>query len=463
MTSYREVVRRVLPAVVSIESRVKPKKVEPQAQRPRRPQPRDLPPGVPEEFRRFFEGMQDRDDGQMPPETNLGFGSGFIVDASGLIVTNNHVIDGADQVEVTLTDGRKFTSEDIKGDSRTDVAVVRIKASGPLPYLAFGDSTAMEIGDRVLAVGAPFGLSGSVTHGIISAKGRDIGLNRRQADDLIQTDAPINPGNSGGPLVNLAGQVIGINSAIKSRSGAWAGIGLAIAGNQAQFVSRQLATNGAVKRGYLGIEGVRDLSPEAAARYGLKDNHAVLIARVIPNTPASKSGLKPEDAIVRVDGTEVRDLRELQRVVAGLPINKPVELEVIREGQPKSLRLTIEEEPTDYGKAQNRPARVPRDASTVPVPRAGLELTDLTPDRAEALGVTQSGGAVIVRTEAGSPATDAGLARGQVIVKVDRQPVTSADAAKTALERSDPEKGALVQVLSPQGGMEVVVVKVAKN
>src|SRR5262245_45794659 len=465
LTSYREVVRRVLPAVVSIESKSKPKKTDLQSQPRQRGQQRDLPPGVPEEFRRFFEGMQDRDGLQVPPDGNLGFGSGFIVDPQGVILTNNHVVEGADQVEITLTDGRKFTSENIKGDQRTDIAIIRIKADGPLPFLPFGDSNAMEIGDRVLAVGAPFGLAGSVTHGIISAKGRDIGLSRRQADDLLQTDAPINPGNSGGPLVNLAGQVIGVNSAIKSRSGAWAGIGMAVSGNQARFVMQQLTTNGVVKRGYLGIEGARELAPAAAERYGLKNGHGVLISRVFPNTPASKSGLKPEDAIVGIAGKPVRDLRELQRVVANLPLNKPVDLDVVRDGQPKTLKLTIEEEPSDYGRSRTgQGIRVPRDAGTVSVQRAGLLLTDLTEERADSLGLSQKGGAVILGVEGGSTAAEAGLVRGQIIVKVDRQPVTTAEGAKDALEKSDPEKGALVHAYSPQGGgMEIVVVKVPRS
>jgi serine protease Do len=463
LTSYRDVVRRVLPAVVSIESKAKPKKVDVQSsQRPRNPQ-RDLPPGVPEEFRRFFDGMQDRDfQYQVPPDGNLGFGSGFIVDPQGVILTNFHVVDGADQVEVTLTDGRKFTSENIKSDQRTDLAIVRIKADGPLPFLPFGDSNAMEIGDRVLAVGAPFGLSGSVTHGIISAKGRDLKLNRY--DDFLQTDAPINPGNSGGPLVDLAGRVVGVNSVIKSRSGGFQGVGMAISSNLASSVMRQLQTNGVVKRGYLGIEGVSEVSSAAAERYGLKNGHGVLISRVFPNSPASKSGLKPEDAIVAISGKQVHDLRELQRVVASLPLNKPVDLEVVRDGQPKTLKLTIEEEPADYGKGQQgRGIRVPRDAGTVSVPRAGLTLTDLTEDRADALGLAQKGGAVILGVESGSPAAEAGLVRGQVIAKVDRHAVTTAEAAKDALEKSDPEKGALVHAFSAQGGTEIVVVKVPRS
>src|SRR5262249_5097508 len=250
---------------------------------------------------------------ELPPEANVGFGSGFLVDASGIILTNNEVVDGADQVEVALTDGRKFTSSDIKTDRNTDLAIVRIKADKPLPYLRFGDSSQAEIGDRVLAVGAPFGLTGSVTHGIISAKGRDLSLNRH--DDFLQTDAAISPGNSGGPLVNLAGEVIGINSAIKSRTGGFQGVGMAIASNMARNVVQELQKNGTVRRAYLGIEMAQEASPEVAERYGIKDHQGVIVARVVGDSPAAKAGLRADDVIVAINGQTVSDSRALVRVV----------------------------------------------------------------------------------------------------------------------------------------------------
>ena len=243
LTSYRGIVERVLPAVVSIEARSKATKVRQSLpKRNIRPDGRPLPEEfrrqIPEEFRRYFdEKGQPFDDTPEGPSPKLGFGSGFIVDPKGVILTNNHVVDGADQVTVELQDGRKFTSKDIKTDRKTDLAIVRIEiaTASRCPFLELGDSEQMEIGDRVLAVGAPFGLTGSVTHGIISAKGRN-GLNMNMYEDFLQTDAAINPGNSGGPLVNLEGKVVGINSAIKSRSGGFQGVGLAIASNLAKNV-----------------------------------------------------------------------------------------------------------------------------------------------------------------------------------------------------------------------------------
>jgi len=257
LSSYRDIVKKVLPAVVSIESRTKVARTR----QPRRAQPFDdqqLPP----ELRRFFEGMprvqprdQEDDEDDSGPG-RVGFGSGFIVDPKGVILTNFHVVDGADQVEVQLLDGRKFVSKDIKTDPKSDLAIVRIQPKGTLPFLELGDSDAMEIGDRVLAVGAPFGLTGTVTHGIISAKGRSLRMNLYE--DFLQTDAPINPGNSGGPLVNLEGQVIAINSAIKSRSGGFQGVGMAIASNLAKNIMGQLLKDGVVRRGYLGVQ-IRDI------------------------------------------------------------------------------------------------------------------------------------------------------------------------------------------------------------
>jgi serine protease Do len=456
-TSYRDVVKQVLPAVVSIESKAKPRR--PDVAAPRRPRPRLDNQDIPEEFRRFFEQFEQFDRGQdaLPPELNLGFGSGFIVDPSGVILTNYHVVDGADQVEVTLTDGRKFTSSDIKSDRFTDLAIVRIKSDAALPTLRFGDSSQMEIGDRVLAVGAPFGLTGSVTHGIISAKGRDLKLNRY--DDFLQTDAAINPGNSGGPLINMAGEVIGVNSAIKSRTGGFQGVGMAIASNMARNIVNQLRTQGEVRRGYLGVEMALDVTPEVAERLGMKNGQGVVVSRVVENSPAEKAGLKPDDVILSLNGQSVRDNRNLVRVVGGLPIGQAVKVEVLRDGRPQTLSLTLEQQPANYGERRLPSLRVPRDAETVSVERAGLELTDLSADRAAAFGL-KDGGALVLRVEPGSVAAEAGVARGLVIAKVDRKDVASAEAAKEALERSDPEKGALVHLRSVDGGTAIVLLKV---
>ncbi len=456
ITSYRGVVKHVLPAVVSIEGRVKKVKAD-------RPTPRRRPsiddPRIPEEFRKFFE-----DFGQAPLEQpdetpSLGFGSGFIVDAKGVILTNYHVVAGADEVEVQLKDGRKFRSHDIKGDRKTDLAIVRIKADTPLPYLEMGDSDAMEIGDRVLAVGAPFGLTGTVTAGIVSSKGRnDQHIN--MYEDFIQTDAAINPGNSGGPLVNLAGQVIGINSVIKSRSGGWQGIGFAISSNLAKNVMQSLIKNGVVHRGYLGVQ-ISDLSPEVASRLDVKDQHGVLVSNVFDNSPAAKAGLKAGDVITSVGNKPIKNGQELQRLVAMLPLHKAVDMVVVRDGKSKVLPVTIEEQPNDFGTAKLSRQRPQREQSdSVSLGKSGISVKDVSGDEAEQLGYKgTTTGALITRVSPDSPAADAGLSRGMLITQVDKHPVKSAQDAQHWVEKGSLQKGLLLRVQSPQGGTRYVIVK----
>ncbi len=467
LTSYRDVVRQVLPAVVSIESKLKPqaRRQETANNTPRRRPRAQAPdfPGLPEDFRRFFEEMerqQEEQGPQGPSERNLGFGSGFLIDPAGVILTNFHVVHGADAVEVTLQDGRKFTSSDFKSDESTDLAIVRIKADGALPALRFGDSSRMQIGDRVLAVGAPFGLTGTVTHGIISATGRDIGLNRY--DDFLQTDAAINPGNSGGPLVNLAGEVIGVNSAIKSRSGGFQGIGLAISSNLARSIVSQLQTRGSVQRGYLGVEMAQDVAPAVAERLGMKNGQGVVVAAVRDSSPAAKAGLKVDDVIVGINGQPVHDNRGLVRAIGNLPVGKPVDVEVLRDGQTKKLSVTLEAMPQDYfsSRRPGQSRRLPREPESVSVKDFGLSLTDLSGDRAEGYGVR--GGALIVKVDPDSAAADAGLSRGQVITKVDRKEVATADEAKEALEKGNRDKGVLVHVRTIDGATHIVLLKAAK-
>jgi len=450
LTSYRDVVKQVLPAVVSIEAKAKPRAAQPSSQRRGS---RQLPPGIPDDMRRFFD---ERNFDNVPPDGNLGLGSGFIIDRSGVILTNNHVVDGADSAEITLTDGRKFTSREIKTDPNTDLAIVRITSESPLPALRFGDSSQMEIGDRVLAVGAPFGLTGSVTHGIISAKGRDLGLNRY--DDFLQTDAPINPGNSGGPLVNLAGEVIGVNSAIKSRSGGFQGVGLAIASNMARDIVQQLQKDGSVKRGYLGISMAQEVSPEVAERLGMKAGQGVVVADVTDKAPAAKAGLQPDDVITSVNGQSVSDNHGLIRVVGSLPIGKAVEVSILRDGKPQKLTLTLEPAPKNYGDSQQRPSAIQfgRGLETVRVPKFGLELADLTAERAKEFGLNGDA-ALIARVEQGGPAAEAGIVRGLAITKVERKDVHSAEEAKDALERADPQKGALVHVRALNTGAAAIL------
>ncbi len=457
LTSYRDVVKRVLPAVVSVESHFKPKKV---TQRPANPGNRfELPDQVPEEFRKFFEEFQRRQL-EAPEETPRGgFGSGFVVDPKGVILTNYHVVAGADSVEVQLKDGRKFTSSDIHADRKTDLAIIRIHVSGSLPYLELGDSDAMDIGDRVLAVGAPFGLTGSVTAGIVSAKGRDR-LNVNMYEDFIQTDAAINPGNSGGPLVNLEGRVIGINSAIKSRTGTWNGVGLAISSNLAKNVMQALEKGGVVHRGYLGI-GIGELTPEVAAQLGIPNNQGVVVRSVFEGSPAAKAGIQPGDIITAVGGKPIRQGRELQLLVAGLPLHRPVELTVVRDGKSREMPVTIEEQPETYGTVQLPNVRTPQqEGEAVHLEKVGLEVKDLSAEAASQLGYKEgAAGVLISKVDPDSIAARAGLARGILITKVNQHEVRSAAALRTAIEKGSLEKGILLQVQAPLGGTNYVVLK----
>jgi serine protease Do len=369
-------------------------------------------------------------------------------------------VDGAEQVIVELRDGRKFVSKEIKTDPKTDLAIVRIEAKGPLPYLELGDSAAMEIGDRVLAVGAPFGLTGTVTQGIISAKGRSLHMN--MYEDFLQTDAAINPGNSGGPLVNLEGKVIGINAAIKSRSGGFQGIGLAVASNMARNVMDQLLQNGVVRRGYLGVQIKDVIDPEVAGRLGLKEGESgVLVTRVFEKTPGAKAGLKDGDVIQSLDGKTIKDGHELQTVVASLPLGKPVEVAVLRDGKPQKLSVTIEEQPRDYGTTRVPLRRAPEnEADSVEVDKIGVEVSDLTPETAEQLGYPDNTrGVLITKVDSDGLAAAGGLRRGMVIAKVNKKPVTSAKALKEALAAASLDKGVLLQVQSPQGGTNYVLLK----
>jgi serine protease Do len=307
LTSYRGIVKQVLPAVVSIDSR---------ARDPRR------------------EGEEARQ----------GFGSGVIVDPRGTILTNHHVVEGADEVTVQLKDGRKLVSREFKSDPKSDLAIIRLKVTERMPFLELGDSDAMEIGDRVLAVGAPFGLTGSVTHGIISGKGRSLKLN--MYEDFLQTDAAINPGNSGGPLISLDGKVIGITTAIKSRTGGFQGVGLAISSNLARDIMRKLDRDGVVRRGYLGVQ-MRDLDdPALVERLGLpRGQQGVVVSRVLENGPAGKAGIRQGDVITSIAGKVILDGRVVQRVVADLAVGRPVPVNFIRDGRLRMVEVTIEEQP----------------------------------------------------------------------------------------------------------------------
>ncbi|MCI0458699.1 MAG: Do family serine endopeptidase [Gemmataceae bacterium] len=460
LTSYRDIIKKVLPAVVSIDAKPAAAKApaRPQPGNPR--QPRFNDPNVPEEFRRFFEEF-GRSPLDLTPEElpRMAFGSGFVVDPSGIVLTNFHVVAGAAEVVVQLQDGRKFTSSDIKGDRKTDLAIVRLTGAKDLPWLDLGDSESMEMGDRVLAVGAPFGLAGSVTHGIISAKGRN-GLNLTMYEDFLQTDAAINPGNSGGPLINLEGKVVGINTAIKSRSGGFQGVGLAVSSNLARNIMKALIKDGVVRRGYLGVQ-IRELEAAVAKRLGVPEGVGVVVGDVFEGTPAAKGGLQAGDVITSIAGKQLKDGRALQTIVAGLPLNKATAVTVFRDGKQQELAITIEEQPEEFGTTR-APAPRPQGQKqeALGVEKVGLEVSDLTDEAARELGYQANiKGALIARVEQGSVASAAGLRRGMLILRVDREAVASAAQAREALNRASLQRGILLQVRSPQGGTNFVLLQ----
>lgn len=459
LTSYRDIVKQVLPAVVSIEARAKPRVKMMNQPRGRRGQLDDSQ--IPEEFRRFF----DQFGGQIPFQEfsedgpRSGFGSGFIVDPKGVILTNYHVVAGADTVQVTLADGRKLESKDVKFDRKTDLAIVRLEGKGTFPYLELGDSEQSEIGDRVLAVGAPFGLTGTVTHGIVSHKGRN-GLNMNLYEDFIQTDAAINPGNSGGPLVGLDGRVIGINSAIKSRSGGFQGVGLAISSNMAKSVMKQLLESGVVQRGYLGVV-VKPVPADVASRLGVQDGQGAVVSRVYDGSPAAKAGVQSGDVIVSANGKPIKDAQALVQLVLTLPLGKPTDLAIVRDGKQETLKVTIEEQPEDYGLARATELPQPRSQrDSIIMDKVGVAVSDLTPDMARQFGFgAKVKGALVTEVDRDTPAYSSGLRRGMLVTKVDKTPVQSAEEFRTHVENGSLAKGMMLQVQTSDGNTDFLMLK----
>jgi serine protease Do len=354
-------------------------------------------------FDRFFGDQLPRDFKQE------SLGSGFIIDANGYILTNNHVVEKTDEIKVRLADDREFKATIVGKDPKTDLALIRIKADGPLKPLPLGDSDKLEVGDWVVAIGNPFGLGNTVTAGIVSAKYRHIGTG--SYDNFIQTDASINPGNSGGPLLNTDGEVIGINSAIFSQSGGSIGIGFAIPVNMARDLLPQLK-KGEVIRGWLGVM-IQHITPALAEKLGLENDRGALVADVAPGSPAEKGGIKRGDVIISFDGKTVREMNELPYLVATTPVNKDVEVVVVRNGKKRFLRVTIgklNEEKTAVAQHEEKPS-------------LGMTVENLTPRLAEDLDLKEEQGLVIVKVESGGPAAEAGLKAGDLILEVDRKPV----------------------------------------
>ncbi len=376
--------------------------------------------------------MLDPFDSFAGPRRSLG--SGFVFDEQGYIITNAHVVEDATKIVVRLHDEREIEAKIIGSDAKTDIAVIRIEGAENLVPVSLGDSESLKVGEWVLAIGNPFGLDHTLTAGIVSAKGRRISR-RNPYDDFIQTDAAINPGNSGGPLVNLAGQVIGINSAIFSSGGGNIGIGFAIPINMAREIVPQLKADGHVTRGWLGVK-IQPVDADIAASLGLSEPKGALVAEVFQDSPASKAGVQVGDVITSFDDTEVAKSADLPALVASTPIGKEVPLVVMRGGDRITMQVEI--------------AKLEEEAeASKPVRAAALGLTvqDLTPDIAEQLGLEKDAkGVVVTSVLKASPAMQAGLEPGDLIVSVANKPVENAEQFRTMLEQATPERGLLVLI-----------------
>jgi serine protease Do len=451
-TSFAPVVKQVAASVVKVEITTKSKTV---------PMPQ-MPFGNDELFRRFFgqqfngqqqfnPGEQEQGQGRtMRTPREHGLGSGVIVSKDGYILTNNHVVEEADTIKVTLNDGREFTAKVIGRDPKTDVAVVKVDAKN-LPFITIADSDKIEIGDLCLAIGNPFGIGQTVTMGIVSAKSRgNLGMGT-DYEDFIQTDAAINPGNSGGALVDAEGRLIGINTAILSRSGGYQGIGFAVPVNMARSVMESLITNGKVVRGYLGV-GIQDVTPALAQEFKLPEGHGALVADVMPHSPADRAGLKSGDVIVDFNRKPVTDSRHLKLQVAETTPGATVPVEIIRDGREKTLTVSVKELPGSEQEANaNDSSKNANDTLN------GVTVSDLDENARGQLKLPQNvKGAVVTDVDQNSAAYEAGLRPGDVVEEINRTSVNNAeDAVKLTTNVKD--KVVLLKIWSKGGSRFVVV------
>lgn len=402
-------------------------------------------------FERFFGPQFRNQDPHQQRRKQQGAGSGFIIDKEGHILTNNHVVENADKITVTLSDNTEVEAELIGTDPKSDVALIKVDAGYDLPVIEFGNSDDLEVGEWVIAIGNPFGLSQTVTVGVVSAKGRSrVGIN--EYENFIQTDAAINPGNSGGPLLNIDGQVIGINSALYSRTGGYMGIGFAIPINMAKFIKEQLLNNGKVTRGYLGV-GIQDVDENLAESFGLEKAGGVLITDVQDDTPAAKAGIKSQDIIVKLGDTTIKDTQDLRNRVAETIPGSTIVLQVVRDGKQKDLKVIIGEQPDDFG-------AVAHGGSTAnPLSPFGLAVQELTPDLAEQLGYKDRKGLVISEVAPGSPASEIGLKPGLLIEEVQKVRVESLKDLKRIMEQTEDVDRVLLRIRSGQNSQYIVLKK----
>jgi len=424
-TSYADVVDKTSPAVVRIEADHKAK-----------PQAQQQTPFGEDFFRQFGLPSPQQPRAQGPPPVERGLGSGVIVSADGTILTNNHVVEGADKITVQIGNNKTFEAKIVGTDRPSDLAVIKIEAQN-MPYLTLGNSDQVRVGDIVLAIGNPLGIGQTVTGGIISAKGRRTGLSDGSFEDFLQTDAPINRGNSGGALVNLNGELIGINSQILSPGGAAGGnisIGFSIPSNMAKSVMEQLLKDGKVHRGMLGIN-IQNITQDMAEALDLKDTSGVLVGGVRTGSSAEKAGLKAEDVITAINGEKIEDSNVLRNKVAGTPPGTDIKLTIMRDGKEQELTAKLDEFDTETAKkSDSGDGDGKGEEKSGESGKLGLSLQPLTPSIAKELELPAgTEGMVITEVDPGGVSAEAGLARGDVILKINRKPVKSAEDVQTAL------------------------------
>ena len=422
-----------------------------------------VPPGSP--FEEFFDEFFDRDDedekdNDRPRRVN-SLGSGFVISEDGIIITNNHVIAKADEIVANFNDGTKLPAELIGFDEKTDVAVLRVKPQKPLTAVSFGDSESLRVGDWVLAIGNPFGLGGTVTAGIVSARNRDI--NAGPYDSFIQTDASINRGNSGGPLFDMDGNVVGINTAIISPSGGSIGIGFAVPANIAKNVIDQLIEYGETRRGWLGVR-IQTVTDDIAESLGMDEAAGALVAGVSDGGPAADGGIETGDVILEFDDKPVSEMRDLPRIVADTKIGKEVDVKIVRKGEEQTVKITVgrleegEKVASLEDGMEDEPEAQPESTT---VSALGLDLSDLSDelrDRYEVDGSVE--GAVVVEVDPSGPAAERQIRAGDVIVEVAQEKVASAEQVSDVLEdlKGKGRKSALLLIANPAGELRFVVV-----
>ncbi len=432
------------PAVVNVRIKAHAKKADFRSKQPF-PFPKNFPGQDQDLYKHFGDKMP-----QTPDSFRRGgMGSGFIIDEEGYVLTNHHVVDGAGKIIVTLHDNTEYEADLIGSDPKTDVALIKIRQGQKkeeFPYLSLGDSDVLQVGEVVVAIGNPFGLNHTVTAGIVSAKGRDIGSG--PYDEYIQTDAAINPGNSGGPLLNAKGEVIGINTAIISgNQGSNVGIGFAIPINLVTSMLDDLKTDGKVTRGWLGV-GIQRITSELAETFGLENRHGALVTQVTPGSPAARAGIERGDVLVEYDGKPVHAMRELPKMVASTKPGETVRIIVIRKGAEKTLSLKVD----SLKDSKVRPASIAKNP-------LGLQLQDITPDLARQFRLSQGDGVIVTQVLPGHPASQAGLRKGDVIVEMNHETVRNMDDyERIAASRGD--KDSVLMLIQRNGSHLYVPVPV---